>query len=118
MAFPIACDYDVHILEYALRLRKIRRVLHDNIINPSNWVSIYCKLPSIEYLFDITAYYNDTVVGGVCCRVDNSCPEQKRLYIMTLGCLAPYRRLGIGTLMLQHVLRYVQKDGSFHAVFL
>ena len=43
----------------------------------------------------IPAYYNDIVVGAVCCRVDKS-ENSRRLYIMTLGCLAPYRRLGIG----------------------
>ncbi|KAL7638171.1 UNVERIFIED_CONTAM: hypothetical protein RMT77_011796 [Armadillidium vulgare] len=63
------------------------------------------------------AYYNDMVVGGVCCRIDIS-EGQRRLYIMTLGCLAPYRRLGIGTKMLQHVLNFVEKDGNFHAIFL
>ena len=41
------------------------------------------------------AYFNDIVVGGVCCRVEME-GEQKRLYIMTLGVLAPYRRLGVG----------------------
>ena len=57
------------------------------------------------------------VVGGVCCRIDVS-EGQRRLYIMTLGCLAPYRRLGIGTIMLEHVLNYVEKDGNFNAIFL
>ena len=41
-----------------------------------------------------------------------------QLYIMTLGCLAPYRRLGIGTKMLEHVLKVVQEDGNFASIFL
>uniref|UniRef100_A0A6A7FX24 N-terminal methionine N(alpha)-acetyltransferase NatE n=1 Tax=Hirondellea gigas TaxID=1518452 RepID=A0A6A7FX24_9CRUS len=63
------------------------------------------------------AYYNDVVVGGVCCRIDVT-EGQRRLYIMTLGCLAPYRRLGIGTKMLEHVLKYVEEDDNFHCIFL
>lgn len=63
------------------------------------------------------AYYNDIVVGAVCCRVDafDNC---RKLYIMTLGCLAPYRRLGIGTKMLEHILNYVKEDGKFDSIFL
>lgn len=63
------------------------------------------------------AYYNDIVVGAVCCRVDTS-ENARRLYIMTLGCLYPYRRLGIGTVMVQHVLNYVYMDGNFDSIFL
>jgi len=63
------------------------------------------------------AYYNDVVVGGVCCRIDLT-EDQRRLYIMTLGCLAPYRRSGIGTLMLRHVLKFVEEDGNFDSIFL
>ncbi|CAK9811152.1 Probable N-acetyltransferase san [Anthophora plagiata] len=63
------------------------------------------------------AYYNDIVVGAVCCRVDTS-ENSRRLYIMTLGCLYPYRRLGIGTVMVQHVLNYVSDDGNFDSIFL
>ncbi|XP_053213079.1 N-alpha-acetyltransferase 50-like [Panonychus citri] len=61
------------------------------------------------------AFYNDIVVGGVCCRIDTT-NDQKRVYIMTLGCLASYRGQGIGTMMLQHVLSYAEKndlDGLF-----
>ena len=78
------------------------------------------------------AYYNDVVVGAVCCRVDVIAPapdneevqsadaklSKRKLYIMTLGCLAPYRRLGIGTTMLKHVMDIVEKDGNFDSVVL
>lgn len=63
------------------------------------------------------AFFNDIVVGAVCCREDKS-PGQRRLYIMTLGCLAPYRRLGIGTVMVQHILQLCADDGNFDNVFL
>ncbi|CAG0883656.1 unnamed protein product [Darwinula stevensoni] len=63
------------------------------------------------------AYYNDIVVGAVCCRIDTS-ENQRKLYIMTLGCLAPYRRQGIGTKMLEHIMNFVQKDGNFDNIFL
>ncbi|VEN58026.1 unnamed protein product, partial [Callosobruchus maculatus] len=63
------------------------------------------------------AYYNDIVVGAVCCRIDIS-EKSRRLYIMTLGCLYPYRKLGIGTMMVQHVLNFVEQDGNFDSIFL
>lgn len=56
------------------------------------------------------AYYNDVVVGAVCCRIEQV-DNEKRLYIMTLGCLFTYRRLGIGTTMLKHVLDYAYRKG-------
>nr|CAG4644334.1 EOG090X0ED2 [Lepidurus arcticus] len=63
------------------------------------------------------AYYNDIVVGAVCCRID-VIEGSRKLYIMTLGCLAPYRRRGIGTKMLEHVLNVVEKDGNIDSIFL
>ncbi|KAF9154099.1 N-alpha-acetyltransferase 50 [Linnemannia schmuckeri] len=51
-------------------------------------------------------YFNDVCVGAVCCRkepADGSTTEQN-LYIATLGVLAPYRRLGLGSEMLKHIL--------------
>ena len=37
---------------------------------------------------------------------------------MTLGCLAPYRRLGIGSRMVEHVMDIVEQDANFDSVFL
>lgn len=56
------------------------------------------------------AFYNDVVVGAVCCRLEQV-ENERRLYIMTLGCLFTYRRLGIGTTMLKHVLDFAIKKG-------
>ena len=68
------------------------------------------------------AFYNDIVVGAVCCRNDTSTSPSgdstRKLYIMTLGCLAPYRRLGIGSVMVQHVMDIVEKDGQYDSIFL
>lgn len=63
------------------------------------------------------AYYNDIVVGAVCCRLETS-ENKRQLYIMTLGCLSPYRRLGIGSVMVNHILNIVEQDGTFDSIFL
>lgn len=63
------------------------------------------------------AYYNDIVIGAVCCHKDTS-ENQNRLYIMTLGCMAPYRGQGIGTVMLQHVLDCAKSEKALEAIFL
>ena len=57
----------------------------------------------LQLVCSFSAYFNDIVVGAVCCRVDTS-DQQRRLYIMTLGCLAPYRRLGIGNVFIKTFL--------------
>lgn len=77
-------------------------------------VIFYCH---VNYLYTfILAYYNDIVVGAVCCRIDQE--VGRRLYIMTLGCLSQYRRLGIGSMMVEHVLNFVDNDGTFDSVYL
>ncbi|CAF0968946.1 unnamed protein product [Adineta steineri] len=63
------------------------------------------------------AYCNDIVVGAVCCRFDLS-DNRRRLYIMTLGVLSKYRELGLGALMLEHVLKICEKEGNVDSIYL
>ncbi|KAF9427415.1 hypothetical protein BGZ94_004957 [Podila epigama] len=50
-------------------------------------------------------YFNDVCVGGVCCKKESVAgATTQNLYIATLGVLAPYRRLGLGAKLLDHIL--------------
>lgn len=65
-----------------------------------------------------TAYYStDILVGAICCRIEKK-GEQGRLYIMTLGVLAPYRSCGIGTKLLTTTMDEADQDGSIEEVYL
>eukprot|EP00850_Spirogloea_muscicola_P004367 SM000018S03732 [mRNA] locus=s18:1073834:1074694:- [translate_table: standard] len=66
------------------------------------------------------AYHEDACVGAIACRVE---PQEdgapgSRLYIMTLGVLAPYRRLGIATKLLEDFLELCLEDESIYEVYL
>ena len=56
------------------------------------------------------AYLDDLAIGAICARVENS-DEGKRCYIMTIGCLDKYRRLGVGTKLLNYILEAAKNDG-------
>uniref|UniRef100_A0A1I8FDS6 N-terminal methionine N(alpha)-acetyltransferase NatE n=1 Tax=Macrostomum lignano TaxID=282301 RepID=A0A1I8FDS6_9PLAT len=54
---------------------------------------------------------------AVCCRIQSEA-GQRRLYIMTLGCLAPYRELGVGTKLLEYVFEICSRDKNIDNIFL
>ncbi len=66
------------------------------------------------------AYFNDIVVGAVCYRIEGVAGSDtaKKCYMMTLGCLAPYRRYGIGTMLLRHVLHKCMKNKQIQSIYL
>ncbi|OBZ68018.1 N-alpha-acetyltransferase 50 [Grifola frondosa] len=48
-------------------------------------------------------YYNDIPVGTMCCRIE-VVDGLTKLYLMTMGILAPYRERGLGSQSLQHLI--------------
>mmetsp|Transcript_1530 Transcript_1530/g.3922 ORF Transcript_1530/g.3922 Transcript_1530/m.3922 type:complete len:156 (-) Transcript_1530:416-883(-) len=69
---------------------------------------------------DVTqlAYYNDILIGAIACRLEKKENGKAKLYIMTLGVLAPYRDLGVGTYLLQHSLRVASEDPNIEEAYL
>ncbi|RKP15473.1 acyl-CoA N-acyltransferase [Piptocephalis cylindrospora] len=67
-------------------------------------------------------YLNDVCVGAVCCKrapLPPSLGSGEGLYLMTLGILQSYRRLGLGSLLLDYILTQVcPKNPSLNQVFL
>lgn len=63
------------------------------------------------------AFCNDVVAGAVCCRLDKM-EDKKQLYIMTLGCLAAYRRLGIGSVLLDFVFQLCRQRREVESICL
>ncbi|GLE01808.1 hypothetical protein PINS_up010646 [Pythium insidiosum] len=62
------------------------------------------------------AYWDDVVVGAICCRFEplDDAPTRQRVYIMTLGVLSPYRQCRIGRALLQSVVSSARRDRVDH----
>lgn len=68
--------------------------------------------------FTKLAYYGDICVGSIACRIERKDANLVQLYIMTLGVLAPYRRLGIGSKLMKHILDLCQQDMFISEIYL
>ncbi|KAG8733795.1 hypothetical protein FRC11_002245 [Ceratobasidium sp. 423] len=65
----------------------------------------FCKLSQLP-----AVYYNDVPVGAVCSRIERGQrPGEACVYIMTMGVLAPYRGLGLGSMALRQVFKAAAK---------
>ena len=62
----------------------------------------------------ILAYYGtDVLCGGILCRYESEDePGVFTVYLMTIAVLEPYRRLGIGTMLLNRMIENLEKLGN------
>ncbi|KAI8810441.1 acyl-CoA N-acyltransferase [Cladochytrium replicatum] len=65
----------------------------------------------------LLAYWKDQCIGSICCRREplselRRSPRCCRIYIMTLGVLAPFRRLRVGTALLNQMISTLTTDPS------
>ena len=83
------------------QLRVINRVIF-----PINYQeSVYQDILACSEVTQL-AYHNDVVVGAIACRLEKA-PGGPKLYIITLGVLAPYRGMGVGSRLLEKSLAVV-----------
>jgi len=59
-------------------------------------------LPEVEDFCKLV-YFNDVPVGSICCRLETK-EGKTKLYLMSMGILAPYRSRGLGSQSLNLVL--------------
>ena len=76
------------------------------------------------------AYYNGLMVGAICCRLEPiAAPttkteaglneyslEKDKVYIMTLGVFAAYRKLGIGSSLLNSIMKTISTEKKYENI--
>jgi len=115
-AHVVPRDMRIELGEITSHNLKQLRIINENVFPVTYNDKFYRDILLVGNLAKFV-YCNDIVVGAVCCRKEME-DSRLRLYIMTLGCLAPYRRLGIGSVMLQYVLDICHDDRAIHDVYL
>ncbi|KAI9333220.1 N-alpha-acetyltransferase 50, NatE catalytic subunit, partial [Zopfochytrium polystomum] len=86
-------------------LRQLR--LLNSVVFPIQYNDGFYKVVIQERNLCALAFVGDECVGAICCRREQTgerAEADERVYVMTLGVLAPYRRLQIGTRLLRHLL--------------
>ncbi|GAQ78662.1 GCN5-related N-acetyltransferase [Klebsormidium nitens] len=112
-AKQVAVSFDDVREKNLKQLRKLNQVLFPVRYEEKFYTDV---LSSGEYTK--LAYYSDICVGAIASKLEKRPEGGLRLYIMTLGVLAPYRRLGIASKLLQHCLDLCHGNAEVHEAYL
>jgi len=63
-------------------------------------------------------YFRDLLVGAICARVEPQDDMTFKMYILTLGVLEPYRRLGIGSRMVDYIVGKAREQPDVKEIYL
>ena len=69
-------------------------------------------------LYTHLGFFSDILVGAICSRIEQQEGSSFKIYVMTIGVLAPYRRLGIGQQLLKEMLKKCGEDANCAEVYL
>ncbi|KAJ1895024.1 hypothetical protein GGF37_005971 [Kickxella alabastrina] len=116
----------------AITLPKVRNL--NSVLFPVRYSGAFYKGLLHPGQFSQLAQYNNISVGTIACRsqplgfadcsfttmfdYNSPVPDKFELYMMTLGVLAPYRRLGIGRLFLQNAVEFAFRDQNIVRIVL
>eukprot|EP01060_Flectonema_neradi_P023385 TRINITY_DN3162_c1_g4_i1.p1 TRINITY_DN3162_c1_g4~~TRINITY_DN3162_c1_g4_i1.p1 ORF type:complete len:198 (+),score=36.17 TRINITY_DN3162_c1_g4_i1:49-594(+) len=95
-------------------LKILQRATYPVIYQTTFYQNLYSQGRQFSWL----AYYCDTLIGEICCRVEPTADGGKRLYIMTLGVLAPYRRDGVASYLLRHAMLDAYNSPAINSIAL
>ncbi|GIL57726.1 hypothetical protein Vafri_12880 [Volvox africanus] len=89
----------------------------NNVIFPIKYADeIYRQCMACGELTQL-AFHNDILVGAIATRCEKQANGKAKAYIATLGVLAPYRSLGIGSKLLARTLAACAHDPNIEEVF-
>ncbi|KAI8321011.1 N-acetyltransferase NAT13 [Martensiomyces pterosporus] len=115
----------------ALNLPKLRRL--NSVLFPVQYSNSFYKNLLLPDQLAQLAVLNGTCIGTVACRkqpllfadspssfLSHNAPPPVRfeVYLMTLGVLAPYRRLGVGRALLDSVIKFAVQDPAVARIVL
>jgi ribosomal protein S18 acetylase RimI-like enzyme len=104
----LAASFDVCRSKSVEGLKLLNRVIFQGI-PISDAVYKECCATDLTQL----AYHNDILIGAIACRLEKL-PNGKssRVYIISLGVLAPYRGYGVGSSLVNNLISSASKDAS------